>query len=241
MALDRAGIVQQVADIIGRELGVVSPSGATLSNRIVVWTHWGLLRIARRHDFDECMVYDTTSAKTVASKKTYDFVTDWSLPNLKTVYSIVLKAGIESRKLVHVPVARMTKVIPDPESRAEGKSTWYVPRGKSISLICIPDAVYNLSIDHSIWPPAMATDTSLPIYTHKDDLIVAATVVDAYLALGQDALAANWEVKTLRKIAELEAIERAKPDYTPKAEEFTLPGPKAVGEWWLDPFVKTAP
>lgn len=194
--------------------------------------------IAEVHDFDDLLVTDTTSAKTVASQKRYHWVTDWLLTRPKEILSIKLMDAFNSRKLDSIATQHMDRIMPYPEGYTTGKSEAYNRQGDYIELLRIPDAAYDLAIRYYQWPLVLTSDTHECSFTNIDTSVIA-LARDIFLALkGMQPLDSIAKARAYLQTAI--ADDNISPDAMPIARGFQSGGKtKYTGEYWNNPFIRS--
>jgi len=198
-----------------------------------------LQSIALVKDFDELIVLKTTGCATVASQKTYDWITHWALTRPKKILSIRLMDGTLSRKLTFIPTRELDETLPYAESLSTGRSTHYTLAGsRDIEFIPIPDAAYTLYIRYSQWPAALTAETDETPYTNLDGVTVflAKDIANAYLS-GEYFDFAQRAALYLKANA---MEESRQPDHIRIARPFST-HEVILGEYWRDPFVRRTP
>ena len=226
--MNRGELVTEVCDILGIEETDIQP-------RVQTWLNLTLVRVGRRHFWQDLKSTDTSNA-TVASTKEYDIVTDWGFTNLRHIHAIDLIDGTNSRKLVYVPTRRLDERRPYPEAYSDYKSWGYTRWGSKIELIDVPDDAYTLKIRYSDWITQFTDDADTCDIDNIDDLLLAATVAWGYASIEDEDSALKWA-----KIAEMSfqdaiAVEKAEPDYEPVMVGHIM-GDAYNVQYWASPFV----
>ena len=197
----------------------------------------GCHAIAEVQNFDDLLVTDLTSAKTVDGQKRYHLVTDWLLTRPKDILSIILHDDFNSRKLDSVQVQSIDKTVAYPEGYAEGKSELYTKVGDYVELIRIPDAVYDLYVRYYQWPLVLTTDDAECSYTNIDSTIIALSR-DIFISL-RGGLPLDYVAKAKGYLKIASGDDRTSPDDLPIARGFNSSGKvKYTGEYWNNPYIK---
>ena len=191
--------------------------------------------IAQVAEFDELMTLDTTSATTVADKKSYHVDSDWNLVRCKDIYSIRLMSEGESRKLVYVPFRKLDELIPYTELTGTGKPSWYTQRGKSYELYSVPDDSYSLYIQHSQWPSVLDEDSDQTEFENIDHVIITLSADMALASL--EGGAPDWFTRA-KQLLGVMINSQGKPDQTRVAQPFSSIHSSCPGEYWNNPFCK---
>ena len=194
--------------------------------------------IASVHDFDELITLDTTNAATVDGTKQYNATSDWGLTRPKDFYSIRLMDEANSRKLKYVPPERLDELIPYTELTGEGKPSFYTYRGVEVELFRIPDDAYSLYIQYSQWPATLDEDADEIEYTNIDSVIVQLAFDMALSSLEGGSV--DWQARAIQLLGIGINQEIVKPDRTFKAQPFRARTSNLVGEYWLNPWVKSS-
>lgn len=125
-----------------------------------------------------------------------------------------------SRKLEYVPEVTFDIEQPDISTLSQGKAERYIDRGDIFELDIPPDARYVLDIRYVKWQDELTTDED-PEVDFADDLIVAATIVEGWVALGESAKASEAHARFIGLLAAHRAVERLRPDYAPKGTSYS--------------------
>lgn len=236
MALTRLQMANEVLDNIGRSSTAETQSGATMSDMAVRWLNRAQREIARRYD----LLFKISTATTVASIQTY------SMPsNIRSLYSMVVEDGLESRKLICVMPWEFDRCVPKPSEATTGRPDYYVPYklANQFELYRIPDAAYTLRMRHSIWPADLSADGSTSDYdtlnVNIDDVLVCIATSYGWKHLQELTDAAKWYKDGMDQIERVYISERHSfPDWAPAGVGFITGAPASVGEYYNDPFVK---
>ena len=230
--LTRLQFVTEACDIVGKSLSGAGVSGASLQSRVNTYFNWAQQRIARFYSFHELTTY-TESAVTVSGTKRYTFTT-LGLTRPKDIGSIILLDTQNSRRLVRWNRVKFEKKIPRPENFSNQRPRIYTRLGDAIELFYIPDDAYTMRIVYPQWPTPLTSDGSYSDFSNKDQLLVAATVLETYLALEEYADVAVWLPKVMGLLTDAMKAE-GDSDWEPQAEAINLQGMTNVtGSPWQE-------
>lgn len=145
-----------------------------------------------------------------------------------------------SRILTYVPEKEFDVESPDIKEVATGRAERYIDREDIFELDTPPDARYVLDIRYVKWQDELSAANLDPEVDFIDDLIVAATVVEAWVALGESNKAAEAQMRFMHLLGAHKAVDRLRPDYAPIAKEFKSDHAKGnmVAEAYKYPFLK---
>ena len=195
--------------------------------------------IACVKDFDELMTLDTTHADTVADTKLYHVEDDFSLVRPKDLYSIRLMDTSNSRKLTYVPFRQLDSRVPYTEMTGTGRPKYYTVRGNYVELYPIPDAAYDLYVQHSQWPAVMDEDTDTTEFANIDHVIIALSTAMALTSL--EGGSSDWMAQATKLLGISTNEDDIRPDRTFVAQPFQPTRYPPLGEYWLNPWVKRQP
>ena len=144
-----------------------------------------------------------------------------------------------SRILTYVPEREFDIEAPDITEITTGKAERYIDREDIFELDTPPDARYVMDIRYVKWQEEL-TDGATPEVLKIDDLIVAATVVEAWVALGESKKAAEAQMRFMGILASHRAVDRLRPDYAPVAKAYGSDHAKGnkTAEAYKYPFTK---
>jgi hypothetical protein len=195
--------------------------------------------IACVKDFDDLMVLDVTHAATVADTKLYHVETNFLLVRPKDIYSIRLMDDADSRKLTYVSFRDLDKYVPYTEITGTGRPTYYTVRGNSVELYPIPDAIYNLYIQHSQWPPLLVEVTDETCYVNIDFVITSLATDMALTSL--DGGSGDWLSRATQLLGMASSEDEVRPDEFHVAQPFSPTRVTYTGSYWLNPWIKSQP
>ena len=143
----------------------------------------------------------------------------------------------DSRTLIYVPEREFDIESPDIKEVTTGKAERYIDKEDLFELDTPPDARYTLDIRYVKWQDEL---TGTPEVAHIDDLIVAATVVEAWIALGESKKAAEAQMRFMGILGAHRAVDRLRPDYAPVAKGYRASHVKGnrVVEAYKYPFIR---
>lgn len=145
-----------------------------------------------------------------------------------------------SRLLVYVPEKEFDSGSPDITQVEPGKAERYIDKADIYELDTPPDARYVLDQRYIKWQDELG-DGETPEVSRIDDLIVAATIVEGWHALGEIQLRDAAQGYFMNMLASHKAVNRLRPDYAPTGKGF---GSEGIRNWNIDveaykyPFIK---
>jgi len=146
----------------------------------------------------------------------------------------------DSRILTYVPEREFDVESPDIKEVTTGKAERYIDREDIFELDTPPDARYVMDIRYVKWQDELSASNLDPEVDFIDDLIVAATVVEAWVALGESKKAAEAQMRFMYLLGAHKAVDRLRPDYAPVAKSYN--SSRLKGEHITDaykyPFIK---
>ena len=144
-----------------------------------------------------------------------------------------------SRVLTYVPEREFDVEAPDITELSTGKAERYIDREDIYELDKPPDARYVLDIRYVKWQDEFAEGGD-PEVDFIDDLIVAATVVEAWVALGESKKAGEAQMRFWYMLQSHKAVDRLRPDYAPVAKGYDSSHAKKnlSAEAYKYPFIK---
>jgi len=144
-----------------------------------------------------------------------------------------------SRVLTYVPERAFDIESPDITEVTTGKAERYIDREDIFELDKPPDARYVLDIRYVKWQDALG-DGETPEVAFIDDLIVAATVVEAWVALGESQKSVEAQNRFMGILGSHRAVDRLRPDYAPVAKSYGSSNVKGsmLAEAYKYPFIK---
>ena len=144
-----------------------------------------------------------------------------------------------SRVLTYVPEREFDVESPDITEVTTGKAERYIDREDIYELDTPPDARYVLDIRYVKWQDELAAAAD-PEIDFIDDLIVAATVVEAWVALGESKKAGEAQMRFWYILQSHKAVDRLRPDYAPVAKSFKSSHVKGehISDAYKYPFIK---
>lgn len=235
-ALTRLEIVSEICDVVGKSTSATSTSNVLLSTRVVRWLNLAQQRICRMYSFDELKAISTTAA-TVDTVKRYPLETgtnNLGLTGIFDIESIRLIDGENSRKLKRLRYQVMDRQFPRPENFTTDRPSFYARYGDFIEMFKIPNDAYTLWIRYSKWATELTTDSQTPDFLEKDQLLIAAGVLEAYLGLEEYADAKLWFERLSGLMLDATRGD-TDTDWSPTPDAMTSMG-TVSGTPWLDPY-----
>ena len=155
------------------------------------------------------------------------------------IHAMEIFSSTNSRTLVYVPEKEFDIEAPDVSQLSQGKAERYIDRGDIFELDTPPDARYVLDIRYVKWQDELGAG-EIPEVSYIDDLIVASTVIEGWIALGESKKAAEAHNRFLAILASHRAVDRLRPDYAPVAKVFSPSAVKGniIAEAYKYPFVR---
>ena len=154
-------------------------------------------------------------------------------------HAIEIFNSTDSRILTYVPEREFDKEAPDVKEITAGKAQRYIDREDIFELDTPADARYVLDIRYVKWQDNLAAGET-PEVSYIDDLIVASTIVEGWVALGESQKAAEAQNRFMGILASHRAVDRLRPDYAPVAKGFSSSNVKSnmIAEAYKYPFIR---
>lgn len=199
-----------------------------LDSRLVNFINFAQDMMCRQHDFQELQTRtdDTTTADTA----TYTLS---SRP--RSIYSVRIQDGTNSRKLSYVDIREWDRLIPKPDEYSSSRPVHYTMWQNKIEFWRVPDDSYDLIIRWSKWPTALSGSSDTSDYEHKDDIIVCLATSWAFKSLGERDKMRFWGDHAWRQLAAGIQLDMHDPDrdIVPTSEMQSI-----MTDYWKDPFIK---
>ncbi|KKN42495.1 hypothetical protein LCGC14_0712560 [marine sediment metagenome] len=225
MAMDREDFRDEVRGNIKRTVDGVSNA------RINRWINWAQGYLSDLHTYEEMRSNDTSKSTTASS-----VVVTWPT-RMKDLYSMTVRDGARSRKLVYVHARNFDREVPRPATYTEGLPSWYVDYGSTFELFQIPDAIYNLAIRCSVYPADFGDDDATSTLLRKDALISGVATVFGFYSLREVEDAAYWGSQIVPPLYEASLTsDHSAEDWLPIARGFQSQPLNMAGQWWTNPF-----
>ncbi len=226
MALTLAQLITRIEDNAGR----TDQSDA----QCVDWLNDALYVLARRHDWRDLHVPDSSFAMVIGTSR-YTFPAA-----MRVCYGIRLINGSASRWLRERTRFWLNQYEPYPASMSNGIPEYYCVDGNTYDLIPPPDTAYTGYINYSKWPTlfSASTTTAAADIVHVDDVLVAYGTAELFRKLGQDERANHWEGVFERRYKDARIVDDQRPMLMPvpdgviSARRVGLPN-----AYWNDPEV----
>lgn len=145
-----------------------------------------------------------------------------------------------SRILTYIPEKEFDAAAPDITQLSTGKAEGYIDKADIFELTTPPDSRYVMDIRYIKWQDELGSGET-PEVSRIDDLIVAATIVEGWHALGEIKLRDAAQAYFISMLASHKAVDRIRPDYAPKGKGF---GSEGVSGWninaeaYIHPFLR---
>lgn len=234
--MTRIEAVTMICDAVGKRVSALSPSGSLLEDRVITFLNWAQVRIARFFDFPELSVLATTSTL-IADTKRYPIssgTNDLGLERVKTIRSIRLIDGANSRKLDYWLYRKFDHHYPHPENYSSERPSIYTRDGNFLEFFKIPNNTYSLSIRYTQYPHELTSNAQVSDFLNKDQVLVTAGIFETYFALEEYNDAKIWYARLVGQLKDAVRAE-GEPDWEPEAEPFGLPSYRS-GTPWIDPY-----
>lgn len=205
--------------------------GSTLDTRILQWLNWAQNYLADLHTYEE--MRKTYTSSTIADQRSYGFPA-----RMKDIYSLVLRDGASSCKLLYASPRTFDKQLPRPLTSGTGRPSYYVDYGVNFELFKVPDAVYDTVLRCSLYPADLASDSSTSDLLRKDALLCAIATMFGFRMLREGKESAFWNKNTVLPLYQASLMsDHSAEDWVPVARGFGQTQPTNVsGEWWNSPF-----
>jgi len=157
------------------------------------------------------------------------------------IYSIRVLDGTMTTKLRYVPHGKVDLITPYPEDDGVERPTHYSIWQKKFEWIPIIDQAYTMRIRMSKFPAVFsdASPSAVSDLENKDDLLIAWATHRAFKSLGHKEESDSWFQSYT------DSLDIALVDEITKPDAILTPQPSGdyavTGEYWADPFLKSAP
>jgi hypothetical protein len=193
-------------------------------------------KVSEAQDFKELQTYVNSATNFTgvpAADKYLPYSSSW-----KTVHSIVLQDGIDSRKLRNMPWRKFDRMYPAPEAVAAYIPLVYADWNQQLVFMPVPDAVYPLVVRVTTYPTPFTLTTPLTNtsdYTGKDECLVAFASGYLWRSFGRYDKAQEWDSvgQNLLQIAMRADADRPDLDTSGTADDN---GPLS-GAYWANPWI----
>ncbi len=128
-----------------------------------------------------------------------------------------------SRLLTYIAEKEFDAQAPDVTELSPGMSEGYIDKADIFELTTPPDSRYTMDIRYVKWQDELGSGET-PEVSRIDDLIVAATIVEGWHALGEIKLRNAAQDYFMLMLASHKAVDRIRPDYAPKGKGFSSEG-----------------
>ena len=145
-----------------------------------------------------------------------------------------------SRILTYTPEKEFDTQAPDTSTLSPGMAEGYVDKADIFELTSPPDVRYTMDIRYIKWQAELA-EAATPEVARIDDLIVAATIVEGWHALGELKLRDAAQDYFMGMLASHKAVDRIRPDYAPVAKGYGSQGFRSsnmMAEAYKYPFIR---
>ncbi len=208
--------------------------------RIIKGINFAQDEIAKAQDFQELETLVSTATNSTGvpiNDKFLSFSSSW-----KTIHSIVLQNGTESRKLKQMPWRKFDRMYPSPESVSPYIPLVYTQWAQQLLFMPVPNAVYPLQCRVTLFPTAFTTaspSSQTSQYVGKDDIIVAFAAAYLWRSYGRYDKAQDWmdTGNSLLETAMRSDANRPDMDTATSADDS---GPLS-GAYWANPWIMSVP
>ncbi len=218
------------------ELGAIVGVRTDLTSaRIIIALNQALDKISQFHDFKEMQTYVQT-----ATNFTGVAIADKFLPyssNWKSVHSIVLQFGTDSRKLKQIPWRKFDRMYPSPESVAAYIPIEYADWNQQLIFMPAPNAVYPLQVRVTLLPTVYTNSTALTAtsqFNGKDEIILNFAAAYLWRSFGRYDKATSYENEALRMLKLAAIADADRPDLDSAGDDDDS---EYQGAYWQNPFI----
>lgn len=203
-------------------------------------------RLARRHDFEELQL-TTATTLVFAGDPSVDLYLPMpdSSPYIREIYSVLLKDGVNSRKLRRVYTRTWDRIITDPTAiigtdRPVFYTVWDYALAKA-ELYPVPNASYDFQWRLSMWPTPFdsAVTTAKSDFRFKDELLIELGLIYIMDSLGKEDDADKHRKKFAELYAEGLNTDSDKPDLDIEIGAGVESSATVPGEYWRNPFIRS--
>jgi hypothetical protein len=237
----RAGFTAKVADMVGRSLSGTSRSNVTTQTLLNDIYEWAQLRLSRAYLFPELDVLDTTTCDTTNAVQSYTFTTLFGASaRINQVMSVVIEDTLSSVKLKRTLFREMFSRYPYPAGESVRKPVFYYQIATALYFFPVPDVTYDIHIVYSKMPTRATGDSSYSDYTDKDDVIIAAMMIEYFNYLQEKEESTYWEAVYKNKIKEAVQSIIIPTDWEPEGRAFNS-SVLTPGDFWKSPLTFSNP
>jgi len=225
----------EVLDNLTQQGAMTTANNVTLSEMATRWLNRAQIRVARMHD----LIWTEQTSASVADQQRYSFDS-----RLRSVQSMRLEDGTNSRRLTLVIPSKLDSYFPKPDTQTTGKSSIYVPfeNTNTFELFPIPDAAYVLRIRCSLYPTTLTTASQTSDYNYLDDVLIAYATMYGYQWLQEMNDSKFWKAIGDGELKAQIAAEVSRfPDWVQTREGFTAGSTGYIGEYYKDPLIMSNP
>lgn len=167
--------------------------------------------------------------------------------SLHELYTIQVKDDERWEKLDYVSPRLWDKTEYRDDITRTDRPYWYTVWERSISVRSTPKEAYEARAKVLIWPRNLVADGDTSQLRDKDDVILYLARAEAYGVVGNAEAAEFWETKARRRMAVARESRDNVSDYEPAPKwaqtslgETPVSGREGpVGDYWIDPFVRS--
>lgn len=155
------------------------------------------------------------------------------------IHAMQIFTSSNSRVLTYLPEKEFVTGVPDVTQVSTGMAEFYIDRADIFELGTPPDARYVIDMWYMKWQDELGS-AETPEVSKIDDIIVAATIVEGWHALGEFAMRDEAQKYFMGLLASHKAVDRIRPDYAPVGKGFGSGASRASNiqaEVWKYPFI----
>lgn len=240
-AMTQTEMVTEVANIIGRDQTSVSADQVTTyEDRIKQWLYWGHLTIARAYAFPE-LDYDPVDYALTAGAANYSYTFTAVFgatiaTRIRQVLGVVLINGTSSQRLDQLLSRRFEQDHPYVEGDATGTPEQYSIYGRRFEFWRAPVSAYSARFRVNLLPANFTSSSAASNYINKDDVIIAAAVVHAYISLQEIEDAKSWAETFMGRLKSAVGHELEPGDWEPEGRAFDFNSQRSSLDSHADPF-----
>jgi hypothetical protein len=214
---------------------------ASSNTKVDRWINLAQTRMVRRSRFTELNTIEDFSPSFTGQVSTDKIIPFSSLSNNnpRAILSITRVESDNSDKLIFVPFRLWDRRLPNVEQYGSERPTHYTVYKKQIELWRVPNIAYTYRIRLSRWPIPLVNITDLSELDEKDDAIIAMAKYYACLHYKMHEQAAVMLTEYNRVMGDAHLEDFDQPDFD--AVEPHRGGASQAGQYWSDPFAKSAP
>jgi hypothetical protein len=223
-----AGFKSELTAIVGNRTDLTLPRLITALNKAQD-------RIAQEHDFRVMQQYIETQTNYTgvpAADKFLPYSSSW-----KSIHSIVLQFGTDSRKLKQIPWRKFDRLYPSPESVAAYIPLMYSDWNQKLIFMPVPNAVYPLQVRVTLLPNAYSGATPLSTtsqFNGCDEVLLDFAAGYLWRGFGRYDKAQAFDASGLQKLQKAIKADNDRPDLDTAG---SAGDDQYMGQYWANPFI----